>query len=99
MTNSDAGKTKSDADREAEAIAEESPEGRPANPEMRKGSMVGVMIAIFAAVFVLGVVFLAMGRVLTGVVIMGLGVLFVILNPAIWAGFVRAKEREKISAD
>ncbi|TVQ81859.1 MAG: hypothetical protein EA380_00955 [Phycisphaeraceae bacterium] len=99
MNNSDAETTGNEAEREreAEAIAQESPEGRPANPEMRKGSMVGVMITIFAAVFVLGVVFLAMGRVLTGVVIMGLGVLFVILNPAIWAGFVRAKEREKIN--
>lgn len=99
MSNSDAGKRGNEAEREreAEAIAQESPEGRPADPEMRTGSMVGVMVAIFAAVIVLGVVFLAAGRILTGVVIMGMGVLFLILNPAVWAGFVRAKEREKIN--
>lgn len=99
MSDSDAGKRGSEAEREreAEAIAQESPEGRPADPEMRKGSMVVVMIAIVAVVFLVGVSFLIAGRILTGVVIMGMGVLFLILNPAVWAGFVRAKEREEIN--
>ncbi|TVQ81860.1 MAG: hypothetical protein EA380_00960 [Phycisphaeraceae bacterium] len=83
-------------DRRADAIGAESPEGRPETAGFQSGSMFVTMLVIVAIAVVAGVVMAFVVNLMTGVAIIALGVLFLVLNPAVWAGFVRAKEEEHI---
>jgi hypothetical protein len=84
-------------DKKAGRIADVSPEGRPANPDLGPSGIVKLMIAA------MGVVLLASGLTWAvvgpdaalGLLIVGL-LLAIVVNPVIYASALRAKERGQV---
>ncbi len=81
----------------AARIADKSPEGMPANPELGPSGIVKLMVA--AMVVVLGASALTWAIVgpdaALGVLIVGV-LLAIVVNPVIYASALRAKERKQV---
>ena len=81
-------------DKKAGQIADRSPEGRPANPDLGPSGIVKLMVAAVTVVLAAsGLTWAAVGPdAALGVLIVGL-LLAVVVNPVIYASALRAKER------
>lgn len=80
-----------------EVIAEHSPEGTPAHPELNSTS-IRLMAVLFPipAIVIAAVVWWLFGAPLA-LATLGAGlILTLVLNPTLWAIVLRAKERERI---
>ncbi len=74
-----------------------SPEGRPAHPEYDTGNIRNLLIGAVALVVLLSVATAVFAGLAAGAVVLvfGLGVA-ILMNPAIWAASLRAKERSRL---
>lgn len=81
-------------DKKAGRIADRSPEGRPANPDLSPSGIVKLMVAAMVVVLLAsGVTWAAVGPdAALGVLVVGL-LLAIVVNPVIYASALRAKER------
>jgi hypothetical protein len=84
-------------DAKAGRIADKSPEGMPAQPNLGPSGIVKLMVAAVVAVLIAaGITWASLGPdAALGVLIVGL-LLAVVINPVIYASALRAKERQDI---
>lgn len=79
----------------AEEIEFLSSEGRPAHPE-HGARHIGAAIAVFGAVVILSAILIGtMFDRVAGLGLVIIGMLMIAVNPAVWAGVLRARERER----
>jgi len=76
-------------------IERTSAEGRPAHPEMGPGRIGALLALIALMILIAGVIVGLTVRPMAGVLITGLGVLVLVVNPEVWAAIFRARERGK----
>ncbi|TVQ60754.1 MAG: hypothetical protein EA379_07590 [Phycisphaerales bacterium] len=81
----------------ARKIEEESPEGRPAQSDLRGVGIGKMIVGVALAIVLVGVILAFAWDRTFGVAIAVLGVLAMAFNPAVWGSLLRASEREKIA--
>lgn len=86
-------------DRE-QRIQEHSPEGRPANPLMLLRDTLWLIVGSLIAVIAISIASYFVWSLPVALLIFTLGTAFAVLaNPVIWAGILRARERDSIVHD
>lgn len=83
----------------AAAIAEVSPEGVPAHPEMGPRQIGLLLAAIVVGIFVIALVVAVLVSPSVGAALGVLALLLFVGNPAVWAALFRAKERSDVDTD
>lgn len=76
----------------AEQLAHESPEGRPAHPEIGKTKARMLLLLVAMLAIIAGVLISIFYQPLTGVFVALLGVILVIFNPLVWVSLMRGQE-------
>lgn len=79
-----------------EAIAHESPEGRPTHAPLSSHGIKVLLIGLFASVIAAGLLIALFVHLIAGTVIAVAGALLLLANPVVWAAAHRAEERRKI---
>jgi hypothetical protein len=81
--------------KEAERIRRVSPEGLPAHPEARGGTLVLLTAAAMMVLLMISIALAAYGAFWLAATVTALGLLFgVLANPVVWASVLRARERD-----
>lgn len=71
-----------------------SPEGAPADPDVRQGNIGWMIVGSFVAVIIISLAVMAFFGPMIGLITLGLLVaLAVVGNPVIWAAILRGRER------
>jgi len=89
--------TATDAEDLAERIAQISPEGRPAHPGASPAKIGLIIVCSGIGVILLGVIGAFFIDVAVGLVVAVLGLIMLAMNPQVWAGAARAKERARVA--
>lgn len=83
-------------ERQVEAIAHESPEGRPTREPLSSRGIKTLLIGLFASAIAVGLLIALFVHIVAGVAIAIVGALLLLANPVVWAAAHRAEERRKI---
>lgn len=80
----------------SEEMARTSPEGRPADPNLRGKQIHWMLAAIPIVVLIAAVtIWLAGGSGTLAITIAGLGALMFLVSPTVWSALARANERDR----
>ncbi len=99
-TNGFPERTQSAEDRQvAEKLEHESPEGRPAHPEIGRRKVRLLLLLVAMATIVAGVLISVFYQPITGVVVAILGLILIIFNPMVWVSLLRGQEVDEARDD
>lgn len=85
--------------RVAERLEHESPEGRPAHPEVGRRRTRFLLLLVSIIILAVGVLISVFYQPLTGVFVAILGLILVIFNPLVWVSLLRGEEVDETRAD